>query len=218
MPGRAGLPFCEAYAEIRSCPPPAYAHTGRACTARHGWTARELARCAAVAGHLISPLDSRSANLNRAICARLWLTSAVVCNVLSQGGSPRSTVTCQRGARLLLMGDDFGEVGLMNVIRRRGWEIPGSNATPEHLVFNRRNFLAGGASALALASYPASGQRVSDLTNLPDPTSNLYPAKRNEKYVLDRPVTDENINAHYNNFYEFNSSKEVAAQAQLLPI
>ncbi len=106
----------------------------------------------------------------------------------------------------------------MNVIRRRGWEIPGSNATPEHLVFNRRNFLAGGASALALASYPASGQRVSDLTNLPDPTSNLYPAKRNEKYVLDRPITDENINAHYNNFYEFNSSKEVAAQAQLLPI
>jgi sulfoxide reductase catalytic subunit YedY len=106
----------------------------------------------------------------------------------------------------------------MNVIRRRGWEIPGSNATPEHLVFNRRNFLAGGASAFALASYPASGQRVSDLTNLPDPTSNLYPAKRNEKYVLDRPVTDENINAHYNNFYEFNSSKEVAAQAQLLPI
>lgn len=106
----------------------------------------------------------------------------------------------------------------MNVIRRRGWEISGSNATPEHLVFNRRNFLAGGASALALASYPASGQRVSDLANLPDPTSNLYPAKRNEKYVLDRPITDENINAHYNNFYEFNSSKEVAAQAQLLPI
>jgi len=106
----------------------------------------------------------------------------------------------------------------MNVIRRRGWEISGSNATPEHLVFNRRNFLAGGASALALASYPASGQRVSDLANLPDPTSNLYPAKRNEKYVVDRPVTDENINAHYNNFYEFNSSKEVAAQAQLLPI
>jgi sulfoxide reductase catalytic subunit YedY len=106
----------------------------------------------------------------------------------------------------------------MNVIRRRGWEISGSNATPEHLVFNRRNFLAGGASALALASYPASGQRVSDLTNLPDPTSNLYPATRNEKYALDRPITDENINAHYNNFYEFNSSKEVAAQSQLLPI
>ena len=46
----------------------------------------------------------------------------------------------------------------------------------------------------------------------------LYPAKRNEKYTLDRPITDEKINAHYNNFYEFNSSKEVAEQAQKLPI
>ena len=30
----------------------------------------------------------------------------------------------------------------MNVIRRRGWEIPESRATPEHLFFNRRAFLA----------------------------------------------------------------------------
>jgi len=34
-------------------------------------------------------------------------------------------------------------------------------------------------------------QRVTDL---PDPTKDLYPAKRNEKYVLDRPVTEERIN------------------------
>ena len=33
----------------------------------------------------------------------------------------------------------------MNVIRRRGWEIPESQLTPEHLVFNRRNLLIGGA-------------------------------------------------------------------------
>ncbi|MGA7390503.1 MAG: protein-methionine-sulfoxide reductase catalytic subunit MsrP, partial [Pseudolabrys sp.] len=75
----------------------------------------------------------------------------------------------------------------MNVIYRRGWEIPDRLATPEHLVFNRRSFLAGGASALALTSYPANAQRVSDL---PDPSADLYPAKRNEKYVLDRPITD----------------------------
>jgi len=106
----------------------------------------------------------------------------------------------------------------MNVIYRRGWEIPDRLATPEHLVFNRRSFLAGGASALALTSYPANAQRVSDLAKLPDPSVDLYPAKRNEKYVLDRPITDENINSNYNNFYEFNSSKSVAAQAQALPI
>ena len=106
----------------------------------------------------------------------------------------------------------------MNVIRRRGWDISDRLATPEHLVFNRRSLLAGGASALALAPYAANAQRVSDLAKLPDPTADLYPAKRNEKYALDRPITDEKINGNYNNFYEFNSSKSVPPQAQALPI
>ena len=106
----------------------------------------------------------------------------------------------------------------MNVIRRRGWEIPERLATPEHLVFNRRNFLIGGASALALAPGAAYAQRASDVANLPDPTADLYPAKLNAKYPLDRPITAEKINANYNNFYEFNSTKNVAAQAQKLPI
>lgn len=106
----------------------------------------------------------------------------------------------------------------MNVIRRRGWEIPERLATPEHLVFNRRSFLVGGASALALAPRTAVAQRVSDLAELPDSTADLYPAKRNEKYALDRAITDEKINAHYNNFYEFNSSKEVSEQAQKLDL
>jgi methionine sulfoxide reductase catalytic subunit len=105
----------------------------------------------------------------------------------------------------------------MNVIRRRGWKIPDSQLTPEHLFFNRRTFMAGAAATMAL-SGAAHAQRVSDLDKIPDPTADLYPAKRNEKYPLDRPITDEKINAHYNNFYEFNSSKEVAAQAQALPI
>ena len=105
----------------------------------------------------------------------------------------------------------------MHVIRRRGWEIPERLITPEHLFFNRRSFLAG-ASALALLPHTAAAQRVSDLANLPDPTADLYPAKRNEKYLLDRPITDEKINANYNNFYEFNMSKYVAEPAQRLTI
>jgi len=32
----------------------------------------------------------------------------------------------------------------MNIIRRRGWEIPERELTPEHLFFSRRSFLAGG--------------------------------------------------------------------------
>ncbi len=110
----------------------------------------------------------------------------------------------------------------MNIIRRRGWEIPERLATPEHLVFNRRNLLIGGASALAMTPAMGPGaahaQRVSDTANLPDPSADLYPATRNETYKLDRPITAEKINAHYNNFYEFNTSKQVAEQAQKLPI
>jgi sulfoxide reductase catalytic subunit YedY len=106
----------------------------------------------------------------------------------------------------------------MNVIRHHGWNIPDRLATPEHLAFSRRNFLAGGASAIALAPYAANAQRLSDVSKLPDPSADLYPAKRNEKFVLDRPITDENINGNYNNFYEFGTSKTVTAAAQALPI
>jgi methionine sulfoxide reductase catalytic subunit len=104
----------------------------------------------------------------------------------------------------------------MNVIRRRGWEIPGSQLTPEHLFFNRRNFVLGAATAFALTPRTARAQRITDLATLPDPTVDLYPTKRNEKYLLDRPVTDEKINGNYNNYYEFSSSKTVAPAAQAL--
>src|SRR5471030_499334 len=106
----------------------------------------------------------------------------------------------------------------MNVIRCRGWEIPERLATPEHLFFNRRNFVFGGATALALAPRTAGAQRVTDAANLPDPTTDLYPAKRNEKFVLDRPITDEKINGNYNNFYEFGSQKTIASTAQALKV
>jgi sulfoxide reductase catalytic subunit YedY len=103
----------------------------------------------------------------------------------------------------------------MHVIRRRGWEIPERLATPEHLFLDRRAVLAGGAAALALAPATALAQRVADL---PDPTKDLYPAKRNETFTLDRPITDEKVNTNYNNFYEFGSSKYVAKAAQVLKL
>ena len=100
----------------------------------------------------------------------------------------------------------------MHIMHRRGWELPEHMATPEHLFFNRRAFLLA-AGAAAAAPVVASAQRVSDL---PDPTVELYPAKRNDKYVLDRPVTDESINTTYNNFYEFGTSKSIMRSAQAL--
>ena len=106
----------------------------------------------------------------------------------------------------------------MNVIRRRAWDLPDRLATPEHLVFNRRKFLIGSASAMVLAPCPAGAQRVSDVATLNDPTADLYPAKRNDTFKLDRPITDEKINDNYNNFYEFSSGKQLADEAQKLPI
>jgi sulfoxide reductase catalytic subunit YedY len=106
----------------------------------------------------------------------------------------------------------------MHIIHRRGWEIPERLATPERLVFNRRSILVGGASALALMPGAALAQRVEDLAKLPDTTANLYPAKRDDKYKLDRPITDEKINANYNNFYEFGTSKSIASAAQRLKV
>ena len=97
----------------------------------------------------------------------------------------------------------------MNVIRRRGWELPERAATPEHLFFDRRAFLAATGAVLAAPTL-AAAQRVADL---PDPSAGLYPVKRNDKFVLDRPVTDEAINTTYNNFYEFGSSKTISRAA-----
>ena len=58
----------------------------------------------------------------------------------------------------------------MNIIRRRGWEMPESQATPEHLFFNRRAFLnvaaraGAGAAATGLAPTLAFAQRITDVS------------------------------------------------------
>jgi sulfoxide reductase catalytic subunit YedY len=101
---------------------------------------------------------------------------------------------------------------------RRPWDLPDRVATPAHLVFNRRALLIGGASALASIPGAAVAQRVSDLDKLADPSASLYPAKRNETYKLDRPITEERINENFNNFYEYGTSKDVASAAQQLQV
>ena len=66
---------------------------------------------------------------------------------------------------------------------------------------------AAAPAGVALAAAPAA-----------DPSAGLYPAKRNERYTLDRPLTDEKLATTYNNFYEFGSQKTIAEDAQELPI
>jgi methionine sulfoxide reductase catalytic subunit len=104
----------------------------------------------------------------------------------------------------------------MHVIRRRGWEIPESQATPEHIFLNRRALLAGAATAATLALPGASlAQRLADV---PDPSAGLYPVKRNAKYTIEGDVTPERIATTYNNFYEFGFSKNIVRAAQALPV
>ena len=99
----------------------------------------------------------------------------------------------------------------MLIKRSRGWELPESSATPETAFFNRREVLAGGGilAGAAILSRPSHAQ-------LADPTLDLYPAKRNGIYRIDREVTPEAFSADYNNFYEFGSSKSVARAARAL--
>ncbi len=100
----------------------------------------------------------------------------------------------------------------------KGWEIPESQATPEDIYLNRRKFLKAmgfvGAGMLGLLTGCQQAQGESEQAGaLPggrppaSKTSSLYPAKRSERFTLDRPLTEEATAGRYNNFYEFSPGK-----------
>jgi sulfoxide reductase catalytic subunit YedY len=99
----------------------------------------------------------------------------------------------------------------MLIKNRPGWEMPESQATPESIFMNRRGFMGASAGLIAGAALPqiAAAQAA-------DPTLDLYPAKKNAAYTLDRPVTEQDLAANYNNFYEFGTSKDVVGAAKRL--
>jgi sulfoxide reductase catalytic subunit YedY len=82
----------------------------------------------------------------------------------------------------------------------RGWEIPEREATPESVYFNRR-------SLLKAAGFAGVGSLLGNALHAAPSTENLYPAKRNPKYTLDREITPEHAATGYNNFYEFTLDK-----------
>lgn len=96
----------------------------------------------------------------------------------------------------------------------RGWEIPQSEATPESVFLNRRNLIAGGLS-IAGAGFAGIGPSAAAPN---DPTSDLYPAKRNDTFKLDREITAERFSGDYNNYYEFGQSKSITKAAEALKI
>jgi methionine sulfoxide reductase catalytic subunit len=93
---------------------------------------------------------------------------------------------------------------------RRGWELPENAVTPEHMFFNRRKFLGAAAALTAFGTSAFAGD---------DPSAGLYPAKPNDKFKdVGRPMTAEQDNINYNNYYEFGTSKQIADAAAKFPI
>ncbi len=110
---------------------------------------------------------------------------------------------------------------MANFISYHPWNRPGTEFTEESDYKNRREILKTiGLTTLGLIASPAFIQACKNpdhkqaFTSIPDSQycencfdfkgmKELYPAKRNEKYKIDRPLTKEYDATHYNNFYEF---------------
>lgn len=97
----------------------------------------------------------------------------------------------------------------MYIKRRRPWEIPEREVTPEHFFLNRRRFLESiGAMGMAgLAGWSGLGRATEALAET-QAARQLYPAPRNPRFVLNEHLTREDAAARYNNFYEFSEDKE----------
>ena len=108
----------------------------------------------------------------------------------------------------------------MLIGNRRGWELPESAATSEAIFRDRRRLLQGLAAGPIFATGLAAGlgRFAPALAADADPSAGLYPAKRREKYVLDRKLTEEKYSTTYNNFYEFGADKSISHEAQALKV
>ncbi len=107
----------------------------------------------------------------------------------------------------------------MHYLSKPEWTIPERDATPEAVFMDRRRFLKGALGVLAggiAGGIPLAGAAEKTAEEPADRTLNLYPAKRNPKFTLDRPLTQESIAATFNNFYEFGGTKTVYTLAQRL--
>jgi sulfoxide reductase catalytic subunit YedY len=111
----------------------------------------------------------------------------------------------------------------MQIHRRRGWEIPESQATPEPLVLNRRALMAAAGAGTMLAPGAAEAQfwRRSEPADpwarTPAEVPDLPTAMRNPRYRPERAITGEREPVTFNNFYEFGSNKDIWPTALRMP-
>jgi sulfoxide reductase catalytic subunit YedY len=113
----------------------------------------------------------------------------------------------------------------MMIKRRRGWEIPESQASAEAHVLNRRALMAAaGAGAMLLPAAEAKAQffRRSGPTDpwarLPVDLPDLPAAMRNARYAPGRALTPEREPVTFNNYYEFGTDKGIWTQALAMPM
>ena len=98
---------------------------------------------------------------------------------------------------------------------KRSWEIDECAVTPEAVYLSRRAALGGIGGGLALAALAGREALAADEVLV---APELYPAKRNDSFTLDRPLTEEKYPLSFNNFYEFGSDKQIAQAAQALKV
>ena len=102
---------------------------------------------------------------------------------------------------------------MSNLIFPKSWNMAESEATPESVYMNRRDFIKGTslATLATTASLYGCGIGPTPEPNAPVEWSAIeeksYPAKPNASYTLDRKLTKEDAAASFNNFFEFSELK-----------
>ncbi len=102
---------------------------------------------------------------------------------------------------------------------------PNAQATPEDAFLNRRDWIKwAGAAGLGVSGLLTGCQESADAKpaeqTRPKPVDSavaeslkdLYPARRNESFTLDRELTDAVTAATHNNFYEFSLDKTAVSR------
>ena len=79
------------------------------------------------------------------------------------------------------------------------WALHESEVTDESLYLGRRHFLQSVAGAAIYAAVPKTPKRA---------RAAMYPASRNSRYELDRPLSDEKVVGRSNIFDEFSLERE----------
>jgi sulfoxide reductase catalytic subunit YedY len=95
---------------------------------------------------------------------------------------------------------------MAHLIIRPSWYLPEAKVTPENRYLGRREFLR----SLGLLGLASSGLALGE--SLPPSRYPYLPAKRNAEFDPKLALSDEKNATHYNNFYEFSTTKTRVSQ------